>query len=177
MVLQMEDCVDVMKVLYPNVDLLLLFDHSCGHDRQREDGLNVENMSKGYGGKQSRLHPSLIKQVDGYLGPYNRKLNQGDMQTMVFSTTDDGPFWMEAAEREKKRKDAVIPNKFVKRKCTKEELIRKLQEKGVNGTGNMKNLQRLCRNMQISLVETTPKTQLGWEGQPKGMFQILWERG
>ncbi len=41
----------------------------------------------------------------------------------------------------------------------------------------MKNLQRLCRNMQISLIETTPKTQLGWEGQPRGMFQILWEHG
>ena len=41
----------------------------------------------------------------------------------------------------------------------------------------MKNLQRLCRNIQVSLVKTTPKTQLGWEGQPKGMFQILWERG
>jgi hypothetical protein len=47
MVLQMEDCVDVMKVLHPEVDVLLLFDHSCGSDRQQENGLNVENMSKG----------------------------------------------------------------------------------------------------------------------------------
>ena len=31
--------------------------------------------------------------------------------------------------------------------------------------------------MQIDLVETTPKIQLGWEGQPKGMLQVLWERG
>jgi hypothetical protein len=62
----------------------------------------LQNMLKGYGGKQSRLCPSLIKQVDGYLGPYNQKLNEGGMQTMVFSTTDDGLFWMEAAEREEK---------------------------------------------------------------------------
>jgi hypothetical protein len=48
MVLQMEDCIDVLKVLYPSYDVLLLFDHSCGHDRQRDDGLNVENMSKGW---------------------------------------------------------------------------------------------------------------------------------
>jgi hypothetical protein len=41
MVLQMEVCADVMKVLYPDVDVLLLFDHSCSHDRQGEDGLNV----------------------------------------------------------------------------------------------------------------------------------------
>ncbi len=35
---------------------------------------------------------------------------------MGFSTTDDGPFWMESAEREEKQKDAAIPNKFVKKK-------------------------------------------------------------
>ena len=55
---------------------------------------------------------------------------------MVFSAADDGPFWMEAAEKEEKRKDSVIPNKFVKRRLTKEELMRKLQEKGVTATGN-----------------------------------------
>jgi hypothetical protein len=44
MVLQMEDCLDVMRVLYPEYKVLLLFDHSCGHDWQREDGLNVDNM-------------------------------------------------------------------------------------------------------------------------------------
>jgi hypothetical protein len=43
MVLQMEDCLDVMRVLYPEYKVLLLFDHSCGHEWQREDGLNVEN--------------------------------------------------------------------------------------------------------------------------------------
>ena len=32
---------------------------------------------------------------------------------MVFSAADEGPFWMEAAEKEEKRKDSVIPNKFV----------------------------------------------------------------
>ena len=51
--LQMEDCIDVMNLLYPQYDVLFLFDHSCGHVRQRKDGLNVENMSKSYGGKQS----------------------------------------------------------------------------------------------------------------------------
>jgi hypothetical protein len=51
MVLQIEDCLDVMMVLYPAYEVLLLFDHSCSHDWQKEDGLNVENMSKSYGGE------------------------------------------------------------------------------------------------------------------------------
>ena len=53
MVLQLEDCVDVLKLLYPQFDFLFLFDHSCRHNRQKEDGLNVEQMTKFYGGAQN----------------------------------------------------------------------------------------------------------------------------
>ena len=51
MVPQLEDCMDVLKVVYPQFDFLFLFDYSCGHDKQREDGMNIKNMSKIYGGK------------------------------------------------------------------------------------------------------------------------------
>ena len=54
MVVQLEDCVDVLNVKYPQYDLVFLFAHSCGHDRQREDGLNVEKMLKGFGGRAQR---------------------------------------------------------------------------------------------------------------------------
>jgi hypothetical protein len=70
MVVQTEDCIDVMMVLYPSYDYLFLFDHSCGHDKQRDDGLNVENMSKSYGGKQCMIRPILIKEETGCLGTY-----------------------------------------------------------------------------------------------------------
>jgi hypothetical protein len=32
MVLQLEDFVDIIKVLWPQYDCLFLFNHSCGHD-------------------------------------------------------------------------------------------------------------------------------------------------
>jgi len=133
-------------------------------------------MSKGYRGRQSRLRPSIIKAVDGYLGSFHQTLNLGDTQIKVFGSKDDGPFWMMPTEREMRQK-AVITNKTVKIKYTKEELILKLKEKGVSGTENMKHIQRLCQNMEIPLVELVEKTQLGWEGQPKGMLQFLWEHG
>jgi len=41
MALQLEDCVDVLKVLYPQFDFLFLFDHSCWHDHQKEDGWDL----------------------------------------------------------------------------------------------------------------------------------------
>ena len=50
---QLEDCADVLNVLYPQSNFLFLFDHSFGHDKQPEDALNVENMSKLFRGKQS----------------------------------------------------------------------------------------------------------------------------
>jgi hypothetical protein len=46
MVLQLEDCVGVIMHLYPEYDYLFLYDHSSGHDKQREDGLNVKNDKK-----------------------------------------------------------------------------------------------------------------------------------
>ena len=38
---QLEDCMDVLKALYPvsEYEFQFLVDHSCGHCRQREDGL------------------------------------------------------------------------------------------------------------------------------------------
>jgi hypothetical protein len=49
MVMQLEDCIDCLTVLYPHIDFVFLLDHSCGHDRQRDDGLNVAKMSKSLG--------------------------------------------------------------------------------------------------------------------------------
>ncbi len=83
---------DCLKVLFPQFQYLFLFDHSCGHDRQREDGLNVENMSKNFGDKQSFMHNTLIKESHGYLGPYPKMHNPGDVQHMVFTKNDPGPF-------------------------------------------------------------------------------------
>jgi hypothetical protein len=85
MVLQLEDCVDCLKVLAPHFDSLFLFDHSCCHDKQREDGLNVENMSKHFLGIQAHLHDSLIKDNEGYLGPFPKILQPSDIQSMVLA--------------------------------------------------------------------------------------------
>jgi hypothetical protein len=70
MVLQLEDCRDCLRVLYPDIEFLFMFDHSCGHDRQKENGLRVENMSKSFGGKQTKLRETRIMQEQGYLGKF-----------------------------------------------------------------------------------------------------------
>jgi hypothetical protein len=63
MVLQVEDFCDAITNLYPQYDFLFLVDHSSGHDKQREDGLNVTSC----------------------LGPYVRIFSPGDVQSLVFN--------------------------------------------------------------------------------------------
>jgi len=70
MVLQLEDCCDMVTNLYPQYDFLFLVDHSSGHDKQREDGLNVSRMTRNFGGAQRKMRDTQIKQEKGYLGPF-----------------------------------------------------------------------------------------------------------
>ena len=122
MVLQLEDCVDVVKVLYPQIEFLFLFDHSCGHDKQREDGLNVNSMSESYGGKQRKMRNTKILTHEGYLGEYDRILNPGDTQSMVFCDDDNGPFWMSPEDRLSRKYDCTVPG-TTEKKYTKQELL------------------------------------------------------
>ena len=115
MVLQLEDYVDVLNTLHPQYDFSFLFDHSCGHNRQKEDGLNVDKMSKGYGAAQRKLRETTIKDVKGYLGPHSPTLKAGDIQMMCFKPGD---------EREAKRPDQVLDGTTETRQFTKDELVK-----------------------------------------------------
>ncbi|KAI2502685.1 hypothetical protein MHU86_11742 [Fragilaria crotonensis] len=177
MVLQLEDCVNVLKVLYPQYEFLFLFDHSCGHDRQKEDGLNVARMTKLYGGAQKRLRNTVIKQTQGYLGPYSPKLEPGNTQSMVFKADDIGPFWMTQTQREERRHDQLLDGQTVTRKYTREELIRHLKEKGITAKGKKEAIQTTAQEHNLQIQETKPKVIEGWENKAKGLLQVLWERG
>jgi hypothetical protein len=177
MVLQVEDCIDCLKVLYPEIKFILLLDHSCGHDRQREDGLNVKKMTKSFGGKQGKLRDTVIKQQQGYLGPHDPKLKVGDAQHMIFQPTDEGPFWMTPEEREKRRHDVRVQGKKKKRKYDKEELLNMLKEKGLTVKGKVKALQQAATANGIPIEEELEVIIEGWEGKAKGLLQVLWERG
>ncbi len=106
---------------------MFLVDHSCGHDRQREDGLDVEHMNKS--GSQAKMRNTTIVERKGYLGTYlhSEMLKLGEIQTMVFHQHDSGPFWMTPQEREKRRHDEVIEGQFIAKKYTKKELTKILK--------------------------------------------------
>ena len=55
LVVQLEDCLDILQCLYGDqFDIRINVDNSCGHDRQKEDALNVNQMNWDYRGKKPK---------------------------------------------------------------------------------------------------------------------------
>ena len=94
-ILQLEDVVDVLNVKYGDrYEFVFYFDHSSGHDRLRPDGLNVNEMNKGFGGMQNNNMRNTKIEDESHLGEYSPSLRVGDIQHMQFTEGDEGPFWM-----------------------------------------------------------------------------------
>jgi hypothetical protein len=119
MVCQLEDCIDVLHVLHPEFDYVFLFDHSCGHNRQQKDGLNLYRLAKGCGGVQPAMRSSKILQADGFLGEYSHKhkLEVGQHQSMVYQPGDPGPFYLSEERRKETKYD--IDHTFENRQTEK----------------------------------------------------------
>jgi hypothetical protein len=106
--IRFEDFVDC-KVLFPQFDFEFLFDHSQGHAKKLMGGLDAYSMKRGYGGAQPMMRKSKIKEHYGYLGSNARILDVGDTQSFVFTSDNNGPFWMTPQQRELNRNDRLLP--------------------------------------------------------------------
>jgi len=180
MSLQLEDVADCMKVLYSNFDVVVLFDHSAGHDQKREGALDAKNLSRNFGGAQPKMRCSVIKAFNGYLGTHNPKFRVGNTQVFQFTANDAGPFYMTAQERLERRHDrATGVTKREKKRIN--QLLAELKDKGVpcerGLSHSFEELQTFARNNVIELERDVQKVEEGWIGKPKGMLQTLWERG
>ncbi len=62
MVLQLQDCTDVFKALYPQFDIVNELDHSSEHDKEKADGLTMTPSMLGWehGGKQRSMRASEL---------------------------------------------------------------------------------------------------------------------
>jgi hypothetical protein len=177
MVLQFEDTVDVLKVMYPEYEFVYLFDHSSGHSKQRPDGLNSIHMNKGFGGKVPPMRTTKIEKEEGYLGPFPRTLHPGQVQHLVFQSSDSGPFWMSNEERRLCRHDVLL-EEFSEIERNKADLEKDLKDKGINTKGkNKKELATMCISHDIPVKKRIQKVKEGWEGKSKGLQQVLWDRG
>ena len=183
MAIQFEDCVDCLKIIFPQFDFAFLFDHSQGHAKKLANGLDAYSMNRGFGGVQPRMRESIINAEDGYLGMNERTVNVGDTQSFVFRPGDAGPFWMNIQEQELNRQDRILPplsGTPRTRNKTISELKAELRPLNVLNEQcqyRFVELQELAKtnNVDVKIIRTREKK--GWQGQPKGLLQVLWERG
>jgi hypothetical protein len=90
MCVQLEDCLDCCNVLFPEFEHKFLFSSSSGHCNKRNDGLDTNAVNKGFGGAQPRMESVIIEFEDGILGQYERTLQVGGTQHMIFQDGDSG---------------------------------------------------------------------------------------
>ena len=178
MVLQMEDCRDILVHMFPDYDFIFLFDHSNGHDRLQPNGLSINRISIRFGGKQPVMRSSHI--TKDLLGPYHNdsfKLQPGMEQEMFFSSNDTGPCYMSDCQRNKHKFD-INSGKLVEKNHTNSELVSKLKQHGIiNPVGGRSKLVEQCLKLGISTKYSEEAISEGWSGKPKGSLQVLFERG
>ena len=149
-------------------------DQSSGHGKMRDGALNANLMSVKYGGKQGKLRNTKIREV----GTYQRILNIGDVQSMIFCKEDIGSFYLKPEERICKKRDrfsGVI--KTIEK--NKKRLMEELKQKGflVRKYYWKEELQEIAEKYNIELTCSHQEVIKGWVGRPKGMLQVLWEIG
>jgi len=52
MAIQLKDCVDCLKILFPDYNFLVLFDHSQGHSKKHIRSLQAAHVNLNFGGSQ-----------------------------------------------------------------------------------------------------------------------------
>ena len=138
LIIQIEDCVDVLRGVldFNQYEIRFMVDHSCGHDRQRDDGLSVCHMNRDYGGKQRMMHRSKI--TEDILGPHNPLLQCNEVQYMNYRSSDEGPFDMDPEERKILKDQDLVGSKFIMK--GKKELLKDIFSSGCipNDTNHMK---------------------------------------
>ena len=172
--LQVEDVFDALAIKYPQYVIVFLMDQSSGHGKMRDGALNANLMSVRYGGKQGKLRNTKIREV----GTYRRILNIGDEQCMTFSDSDDGPFCLIPEERIRKKYDQFSGvTKIIEK--NKKKLMEELKQKVflVRKYYHKEELQEIAQKYNIDLTYNHQQVIEGWVGRPKGMLQVLWERG
>jgi hypothetical protein len=61
--LQLEDVVDALLMMFPQFDLVFLFDQWFGHTKMRIDSLHIGNMDVSHGGSDGMMHDTIIREV------------------------------------------------------------------------------------------------------------------
>ena len=99
---------------------------------------------------------------------------------MIFGSDDAGPWYLSCEQREAQRNDrATGQSRRVER--SKKLLTIALAAAGVElpqqRNFTRRELQAFAKTHNVDVFEEKQQIISGWQGQPKGLLQVLWERG
>ena len=170
MMIQMEDHADCLAVMFPHCKIVDEYDWSGVHGVKKADGLDAKTMNVKFGGAAVAKHATKL--VDGgCLGPHpalievggvvhDRKLKVGDTQSMIFGEDDPPPFYaLDAPLHDEDTGETK--QKAAKKKRTLKTVERQV---GVVSDG-------------AGATEEVAVVKQGYAGKPKGLLDVLFERG
>jgi hypothetical protein len=174
MVLQLEDCTDVFKVLYPRFDIVYELDHSSGHDKEKADGLTTtpSMLNWEHGGKQRRMRDSELGLKNTGTVRHGRCIHLGEIQHMNFRMNDLPPVLKPLCP-----KIATATGKTVTRALNVAEMKARLEAEKLNSDGKRQVLFDRCVEAGLPVQLTCPVMTPGYVGEPKGAAHIAFERG
>ena len=174
MALQNEDVFDVLSVVFPNCDFVLLMDQSSGHGKRRQGGLDANNMNMFWGGKKEKMRETMVPEN----GPHPHTHPKDEPQCMQCKATDPGPFYLSAQKRIERKYPVDTGERRIRDK-TNTELLVELRQKQFEIKGHYKRpeLERIATQWNIPLQIEEKVILPGWVGQNKGLLQVLYERG
>jgi hypothetical protein len=174
MVLQLEDCTDVFKVLHPEFDIVYELDHSSGHDKEKADGLTTTPSMLGWehGGKQRRMRDSELGANNTGTVRHGRCINLGEIQHMNFQLDDLPPVLKPLCP-----KFPSPTGKTITRELSVPEMKARLDAEKLNLDGKRQVLFERCVEAGLPVNLTFPVLTPGYDGEPKEAAHIAFERG
>jgi hypothetical protein len=164
---QVVDYRDCVRYLYPGYQIVLEDDHSQNHTKQKEGGLNTNTMNARFGGKQSVPRPetgSLMEEYQGFLG-------DNQLQVVFPAGVDIPVVWRDVATSVDVTTNTItVADKKLKKgdvQCfvfTADDLP---------PAHEPLTLREDSEVTKFGVTKTVP----GYVGKPKGLRQVLWERG
>jgi hypothetical protein len=174
MVLQLEDCTDVFKVLYQQFDIVYELDHSSRHDKEKSDGLTRTPSMLGWehGCKQRSMRGSELTVNNTGTVRHGRCINLGEIQQMNFGIDDLPPVLKPLCP-----KLSTPTGKTVSRDLNVSEVKACLEVEKLNSDGKQQVLVDRCIEAGLPVKLTYPVMTPGYVGQPKGAAHIAFEPG
>ena len=185
-VLQMENLMDVLDVLYPDEKHVMSLDHSNNHGGKRVGGLDLNALNGKFGGKQPIFDANMLNDPScfgDHAKVYEDQLEHEDIQYYSFTGANSGPFWMTPKMRSETKYDQPTGVKKT-RNLTKAELVAAIRVSCVGqpmAPGDLDkksaaSLRTMAGRLGIPSRVTETKVKEGWLAKPKGMLQLCWER-